>query len=249
MASLSGMPRPMEPEMRRSCSSIHGPRASSHGTRSGPALLRRRACSHRSAGLRPVRTQGGAPVPPRLWARSCCAWSTNGTWPPASVGPDVGTGAVLFALSEALDRFPSAVVGSGGASFPLEVTGALKDIIEAPDLTDSRESMDATSSPGAGRHRATHPARGRTRGLPDFLRGRSVRRVRGLVRQLSFDLPILRRAARRHPDPGSIIAGRHDTLVPPSNAEFLPRGSLTASSTSSRPATSRGRTGPTTISS
>ena len=32
---------------------------------------------------------------------------------PHLVGPDVGTGAVLFAASEDLDRFPSAVVGSG----------------------------------------------------------------------------------------------------------------------------------------
>src|SRR5277367_2749322 len=50
-------------------------------------------------------------------------------------GPDVGTGAVLFAAAEDVDRFPSAVVGSGGASFPLEVTGALEQIIEAPDLS------------------------------------------------------------------------------------------------------------------
>src|ERR1700748_472181 len=38
---------------------------------------------------------------------------------PHVVGPDVGTGALLFAASEDLDRFPSAVVGSGGASLPL----------------------------------------------------------------------------------------------------------------------------------
>ena len=38
------------------------------------------------------------------------------------VGPDVGTGAVLFAAAEDVDRFPSAIVGSGGASFPLEVS-------------------------------------------------------------------------------------------------------------------------------
>src|SRR6201995_4527514 len=54
---------------------------------------------------------------------------------PHLVGPDVGTGAVLFAISENPDRFPSAVVGSGGASVPLEVTGALEDLIEAPDLS------------------------------------------------------------------------------------------------------------------
>src|SRR5277367_6221935 len=57
---------------------------------------------------------------------------------PHVVGPDVGSGAVLFAAAEDVDRFPSAVVGSGGASVPLEVTGALKDIIEAPDLSGFR---------------------------------------------------------------------------------------------------------------
>ncbi len=66
---------------------------------------------------------------------------------PHVVGPDVGTGAVLFAASEDVDRFPSAVVGSGGASFPLEVTGALKEIVEAPDLSGFGPSMGATSSP------------------------------------------------------------------------------------------------------
>src|SRR5271163_4984147 len=54
---------------------------------------------------------------------------------PHVVGPDVGTGAVLFAAAEDVDRFPSAVVGSGGSSFPLEVAGALKQIIDAPDLS------------------------------------------------------------------------------------------------------------------
>src|SRR3954449_3397034 len=66
---------------------------------------------------------------------------------PHLVGPDVGTGAVLFAASEDLDRFPSAVVGSGGASFPLEVTGTLKQIIEAQDVSafralDGREIVE-----------------------------------------------------------------------------------------------------------
>src|SRR3954453_6001671 len=49
---------------------------------------------------------------------------------PHVVGPDGGTGAVLFTASEDVDLLPSAVVGSGGASFPLEVTGPLKEIIE-----------------------------------------------------------------------------------------------------------------------
>ena len=39
---------------------------------------------------------------------------------PHVVGPDVGTGAALFAAAEDRDRFPSAVVGSGGASSRLK---------------------------------------------------------------------------------------------------------------------------------
>src|SRR5256886_9462608 len=82
---------------------------------------------------------------------------------PHLVGPDVGTGAVLFAASEDLDRFPSAVVGTGGAPFPLEVTGTRKKIIEAPDgsafqASDGRElfagALQATEGrplPEAGR--------------------------------------------------------------------------------------------------
>ena len=67
---------------------------------------------------------------------------------PHVVGPDVGTGAVLFAACDDLDRFPSAVVGSGGASFPLEVAGALKELIEAP------------ARPGVDRRRDTGIPRG-----------------------------------------------------------------------------------------
>ena len=104
---------------------------------------------------------------------------------PHVVGPDVGTGAVLFAASEDLDRFPSAVVGSGGASFPLEVTGALKEIIEAPDLSGLRSDRWARHRRRSTRgHRATHPVRGRPRGLPDVLRGRPLRRIRGVRAQL-----------------------------------------------------------------
>lgn len=46
---------------------------------------------------------------------------------------------MLFALSDDLDRFPSAIVGCGGASFPLEVADALKDLIEAPGLKGFHE--------------------------------------------------------------------------------------------------------------
>ncbi len=141
---------------------------------------------------------------------------------PHVVGPDVGTGAVLFAASEDLDRFPSAVVGSGGASFPLEVTGALKDIIEAPDLSgfralDGREIV-AGALEGIERHRL--PPAVREDYLNSYAGDRFVESA-AYVRSYPADLPVLAERLGDIRTPVQIIAGRHDGLVPPSNAEFL----------------------------
>src|SRR3954467_14220029 len=53
---------------------------------------------------------------------------------PHVFGPDVGTGATLFAAAFQPDALASAVVGSGGAAFPLQVTGTLEELVAAPDL-------------------------------------------------------------------------------------------------------------------
>ena len=58
---------------------------------------------------------------------------------PHIVGPDIGTSSVLFAAAADQDRFRSIVVGSGGAAVPLDVTGVLKEWIEAPDLEPYRQ--------------------------------------------------------------------------------------------------------------
>jgi pimeloyl-ACP methyl ester carboxylesterase len=141
---------------------------------------------------------------------------------PHVVGPDVGTGAVLFAAAEDVERFSSAVVGSGGASFPLEVTGALKDIIEAPDLrgfegVDGRDIV-AGALEGIERH-----------ALPDAIRedylasyaGERFIESAAYVRRYPSELPLLAQRLGEIRTPVQIIAGGHDTLVPPSNAEFL----------------------------
>jgi pimeloyl-ACP methyl ester carboxylesterase len=141
---------------------------------------------------------------------------------PHLVGPDVGTGAVLFALSEDLDRFPSAVVGSGGASFPLEVTGALKDIIEASDLTGFQgiDGRDIVAGALEGIERHTLPEAVREDYLTSYAGERFVESA-AYVRQYPSDLPVLAERLGDIRTPVQIIAGRHDTLVPPSNAEFL----------------------------
>jgi pimeloyl-ACP methyl ester carboxylesterase len=141
---------------------------------------------------------------------------------PHVVGPDVGTGAVLFAASEDVDRFPSAVVGSGGTSYPLEVTGALKDIIEAPDLSgfqaiDGRDIV-AQALEGVERHILPEPIREDY--MASYAGGRFVESA-AYVRQYPSDLPVLAERLGDIRTPVQIIAGRRDVLVPPSNAEFL----------------------------
>ena len=53
---------------------------------------------------------------------------------PHLVSPGVGTAAALFAAANHPGRVRSLVVGSGGCAFPLEVSGTLKDLIEAPSM-------------------------------------------------------------------------------------------------------------------
>jgi pimeloyl-ACP methyl ester carboxylesterase len=141
---------------------------------------------------------------------------------PHVVGPDVGTGAVLFAAAEDVDRFPSAVVGSGGASFPLEVTGALKEIIEAPDLSGFQaiDGRDIVAGALKAVERHTLPEAIREDYLTSYAGERFVESA-PYVRRYPSDLPVLAERLGDISTPVQIIAGRHDSLVPPSNAEFL----------------------------
>jgi pimeloyl-ACP methyl ester carboxylesterase len=141
---------------------------------------------------------------------------------PHVVGPDVGTGAVLFAAAEDADRFPSAVVGSGGASFPLEVTGALEQIIEAPDLSGFQgiDGRDIVAGALEGIERHTLPEAVREDYLTSYAGERFIESA-AYVRQYPSDLPVLAERLGDIRTPVQIIAGRHDALVPPSNAEFL----------------------------
>jgi pimeloyl-ACP methyl ester carboxylesterase len=51
---------------------------------------------------------------------------------PHLFGPDVGTSAALFAAGQNPGRVRSVIVCSGAAAFPLQIGGALKDLVEAP---------------------------------------------------------------------------------------------------------------------
>ena len=129
---------------------------------------------------------------------------------------------MLFAVSEALDRFPSAVVGSGGASFPLEVAGALKEIIEAPDVSAFRalDGRDIVAGALKGIEQHTLPEAVREDYLTSYAGDRFAESA-AYVRSYPSDLPVLAERLADITTPVQIIAGRHDALVPPSNAEFL----------------------------
>jgi pimeloyl-ACP methyl ester carboxylesterase len=141
---------------------------------------------------------------------------------PHVVGPDVGTGAVLFAAAGGPHVFASAVVGSGGASFPLEVTGALKDIIEAPDLNGFRalDGRDIVASALEAVEKHALPDAVREDYLASYA-GERFAESAAYVRNYPTDLSVLAERLGEIRTPVQIIAGRHDALVPPSNAEYL----------------------------
>ena len=141
---------------------------------------------------------------------------------PHLICPDVGTPAALFAAARHPGRIRSLVVGSAGTAFPLEVTGVLKDLIEAPDI-DAFRSQDpqalvqglvAPLGPDA-------PAGDIIADYVESSRGdrfaESARYVRGYPEQL----PLLADLLPQIFTPVQIITGRNDPIVPVANAEFL----------------------------
>jgi pimeloyl-ACP methyl ester carboxylesterase len=141
---------------------------------------------------------------------------------PHAVGPDIGTGALLFAAALHPGRLRSVVVGSGGAAFPLQLGGVLKDWVEAPDLEGYRSADPRQIVAGALTDIERYA-------LPDFVRedylssydgDRFVESMR-YVRTYPTELPDLADLLPAIQTPVQIIAGARDPAVPPVNAEYL----------------------------
>ncbi|HEV2371214.1 MAG TPA: alpha/beta hydrolase [Streptosporangiaceae bacterium] len=141
---------------------------------------------------------------------------------PHTVGPDIGTGALLFAAASHPGRLRSIVLGSGGAAFPLQLGGILNDWVMAPDVeayrkVDPREIVTGALS-GLERHV-----------LPEFVRedylsgydGDRFAESMAYVRAYPAELPVLAGLLPQVQTPVEIIAGAKDWAVPPVNAEFL----------------------------
>jgi pimeloyl-ACP methyl ester carboxylesterase len=141
---------------------------------------------------------------------------------PHVVGPDIGTGAALFAAAVHPGRLRSLVVGSGGAAFPLQLGSRLKEWVEAHDLESYRDAdprqIVADTLSGIGGYALPDSVR------EDFLSSyegdRFVESMR-YVRTYPTELPVLGDLLPQIQTPVQIIAGARDPAVPPVNAEFL----------------------------
>jgi pimeloyl-ACP methyl ester carboxylesterase len=142
---------------------------------------------------------------------------------PHVVGPDIGTGASLFAAALYPGRFRSLVVGSGGAAIPLQLGSVLKAWVEAPDLEEYRAADPrkiVENALTADIERYALPDHVRQDYLSSYEGDRFVESMR-YVRSYPVELPILRDLLPEIETPVQIIAGARDPAVPPVNAEYL----------------------------
>jgi pimeloyl-ACP methyl ester carboxylesterase len=141
---------------------------------------------------------------------------------PHIVGPDVGTAAALFLAARSPERVTSLTIGGGAVRFPIEATGALKNIIEAPSL-DVVRGLDARTNIGY----AVEPAAAsdsEPEVHEDYVSaydlGRFAESAR-FVRHYPEQNPALRELLPTIATPTQIVAGRDDDLVPWSNNQYL----------------------------
>ena len=166
---------------------------------------------------------------------------------PHVVGPDVGTAASLFAAGLHPDRLRSLTIGTGGAAYPLQLGGELKEWVEAPSLEpyrkmEGRQIVDAVIGI-LERYRLTDTAREDY--LTSFAGDRFVESMR-YVRAYPQDLPILRDLLPTIETPVVIINGSERPGGSPDQRRVSPRAAFEEQARSHRRGTFHlgGRMGP-----
>jgi pimeloyl-ACP methyl ester carboxylesterase len=139
-----------------------------------------------------------------------------------SFGPDVGAATTLFAAALAPAALTSAVIGGGASAYPLEVTGQLKEMIDAPDLEGLRalDGRDVVANAMA-LFESYEPSDAARQDYLDSYAGTRFAESARYVRSYPTDLATLRDLLPEIQTPTQIIAGKRDPLVPPANAEYL----------------------------
>jgi pimeloyl-ACP methyl ester carboxylesterase len=144
--------------------------------------------------------------------------------PVHAVGPDVGTGALLFAAATAPRFLKSVVIGAGAATYPLRVDGVLKELIDAPSL-DALQGVN----PADVVHRVAGAIHGYA--MPDFVLDDYLASYAGsryiesvpYVRSYPADLAALAPLLPELRIPVQIIVGRNDPYGLADDAEVLNR--------------------------
>jgi pimeloyl-ACP methyl ester carboxylesterase len=141
---------------------------------------------------------------------------------PHVVGPDVGTGASLFAAAHHPGRLRSLVVGSGGAAYPLQLGGVLSEWIEAPDLEPYRRVGGRQIVEGAiGTLERYTPSDAAREDYLSSYEGDRFAESMAYVRAYPTDVPLLGGLLPTIRTPVLIIGGQRDDVVPPVNAHYL----------------------------
>jgi pimeloyl-ACP methyl ester carboxylesterase len=141
---------------------------------------------------------------------------------PHVIGPGIGTAAALFAAARHPGRLRSLAVGGGVAAVPLRLGERLKDWVETPDLEFFRRAdpRQLVASALADMNRYVLPDSVREDYFSSYQGSRFAESMRYL-RSYPACLPVLAGLLPGIQTPVQIIAGAHDTTVPPANAEFL----------------------------
>jgi pimeloyl-ACP methyl ester carboxylesterase len=140
---------------------------------------------------------------------------------PHIVAPDVGTSAALFAAAAHPERISSVIVGTGGAAVPIDLGEPLRSWVLDRDLEKYR-SVDPRAVVSASLDKVAGgvPDESRADYLDCYLGDRFVESMR-YVRRYPEELPQLAQLLPGITLPVTIINGRHDPVVPVSNAGFL----------------------------
>jgi pimeloyl-ACP methyl ester carboxylesterase len=140
---------------------------------------------------------------------------------PYLVAPDVGTAAALFTAAEHPERVAGLIVGAGGAAVPLQLGEPLATWVLDPDL-DRYRTLDphAVVDAAIQAHAAGVPEGIRADYRESYEGDRFVESMR-YVRRYPEELPVLAERLPRITTPVTVIASRHDHVVPVANAEFL----------------------------
>jgi len=141
---------------------------------------------------------------------------------PHLVAPDVGASAALFLAARHPDAVRSLVVGGGGATYPLDVTGPLADIIAAPGIEvfegqDIRSTVGATVEPVAPHDREPDIWEDYVSAYENGRFAQSTRYVRSYPEQLRVLADLLPAISV----PVHVFAADGDPLVPVSNGRYL----------------------------